>query len=330
MSSKSHIRVRVRAARPSPRVGRRASPRSGDATRTKKFASRDVADADPRPRASFARAVPSLSLSSLAPPSRLAPRRPDARASRAGETRRRRVRATTRSGDRRRERARRGREVDGVHPSMIRASAERRARVRPTRRRVSIVAPRRANARWRRAAGARSSRRRVDRVERARVSSSVSSLTTGCPPSVNHSINQINHSCDPERRRARSTPRVAARSRCVRVRVRPIHRLDSTLTRDRHRRVRPSGTRTDTPAAAAPPSVDRAPPLDRPNARARDRSIDARPSTRDSPSNRTFSLTRSPIPPRAPRRRKQSSEKPPRRHSTHSCTVVSHTRWCAY
>lgn len=109
---------------------------------------------------------------------------------------------------------------------MIRASAERRARVRPTRRRVSIVAPRRANARWRRAAGARSSRRRVDRVERARVSSSVSSLTTGCPPSVNHSINQINHSCDPERHRARSTPRVAARSRCVRVR--PIHRLDST------------------------------------------------------------------------------------------------------
>ena len=120
MSSKSHIRVRVRAT-----VRPRAPPRSGDATRTKKFASRDVADADPRPRASFARAVPSLSLSlfSLAPPSRLAPRRPDARASRAGETRRRRVRATTRSGDRRRERARRGREVDGVHPWMI--SSER-------------------------------------------------------------------------------------------------------------------------------------------------------------------------------------------------------------
>ena len=325
MSSKSHhshsrSRRATVPARRRGRVTRRAHK--------KKFASRDVADADPRPRASFARAVPSLSLSSLAPPSRLAPRRPDARASRAGETRRRRVRATTRSGDRRRERARRGREVDGVHPSMIRASAERRARVRPTRRRVSIVAPRRANARWRRAAGARSSRRRrVDRVERARVSSSVSSLTTGCPPSANQSIN---HSRVPERRRARSTPRVAARSRCVRDAFVPS--IDSTrLGRATdHRRVRPSGTRTDTPAAAAPPSVDRAPPLDRPNARARDRSIDARPSTRDSPSNRTFSLTRSPIPPRAPRRRKQSSEKPPRRHSTNHAPSsppprVSHT-----
>ena len=110
------------------------------------------------------------------------------------------------------------------------------------------------------------------------VSSSVSSLTTGCPPSANQSIN---HSRVPERRRARSTPRVAARSRCVRVRVR-VPSIDSTRldARHRHRRVRPSGTRTDTPTAAARPSVDRTehhhpsptPRLDRPNAI--DRSID--------------------------------------------------------
>ena len=314
MSSKSHhshsrSRRATVPARRRGRVTRRAHK--------KKFASRDVADADPRPRASFARAVPSLSLSSLAPPSRLAPRRPDARASRAGETRRRRVRATTRSGDRRRERARRGREVDGVHPSMIRASAERRARVRPTRRRVSIVAPRRANARWRRAAGARSSRRRrVDRVERARVSSSVSSLTTGCPPSANQSIN---HSRVPERRRARSTPRVAARSRCVRDAFVPS--IDSTrLSRatDTGASVRAELEQTPPPPPRVPPSTEHhhpspTPRLDRPNAI--DRSIDRRASldSRLAVESDVFS-------PHSPRRRKQSSEKPPRRHSTNHHT----------
>ncbi len=230
MSSKSHIRVRVRAARPSPRVGRRASPRSGDATRTKKIrVARRRGRGPASARVVRARRPVSLSLSSLAPPSRLAPRRPDARASRAGETRRRRVRATTRSGDRRRERARRGREVDGVHPSMIRASAERRARVRPTRRRVSIVAPRRANARWRRAAGARSSRRRVDRVERARVSSSVSSLTTGCPPSVNQSINHITL----ERSGTASREVDAPRRRAFAMRSRSSHPSTRLATRRR-------------------------------------------------------------------------------------------------
>jgi hypothetical protein len=166
MSSKSHhshSRSR-RATVPARRRGRVTRRAHKKKIRVARRRGRGPASA----RVVRARRPVSLSLSSLAPPSRLAPRRPDARASRAGETRRRRVRATTRSGDRRRERARRGREVDGVHPSMIRASAERRARVRPTRRRVSIVAPRRANAQWRRAAGARSSRlRRVDRVERA-------------------------------------------------------------------------------------------------------------------------------------------------------------------
>ena len=128
------------------------------------------------------------------------------------------------------------------------------------------------------------------------VSSSVSSLTTGCPPSANQSIN---HSRVPERRRARSTPRVAARSRCVRVRVRPIHRLDSTRratptparpserNSNRHPHRRRASLRRPN---RAPPPVTHATP--RPNERDRsiDRSIDARPSTRDSPSNRTFSL----------------------------------------
>ena len=127
------------------------------------------------------------------------------------------------------------------------------------------------------------------------VSSSVSSLTTGCPPSANQSIN---HSRVPERRRARSTPRVAARSRCVRVRVRPIHRLDSTRratptparpserNSNRHPHRRRASLRRPN---RAPPPVTHATP--RPNERDRsiDRSIDARPSTRDSPSNRTFS-----------------------------------------
>jgi hypothetical protein len=124
------------------------------------------------------------------------------------------------------------------------------------------------------------------------VSSSVSSLTTGCPPSANQSIN---HSRVPERRRARSTPRVAARSRCVRVRVRPIHRLDSTRratptparpserNSNRHPHRRRASLRRPN---RAPPPVTHATP--RPTER--DRSIDARPSTRDSPSNRTFSL----------------------------------------
>ena len=278
MSSKSHIRVRVRAT-----VRPRAPPRSGDATRTKKFASRDVADADPRPRASFARAVPSLSLSlsSLAPPSRLAPRRPDARASRAGETRRRRVRATTRSGDRRRERARRGREVDGVHPWMISSErGETRARSPDAStgldRRTASCERSMASRRGR--AVESSSSRRPSRTRTASRHPSRPSPPAVRRPRINQSIN---HSRVPERRRARSTPRVAARSRCVRVRVRVrVPSIDSTRLDARHRRVRPSGTRTDTPTAAARPSVDRTehhhpsptPRLDRPNAI--DRSID--------------------------------------------------------
>jgi len=101
------------------------------------------------------------------------------------------------------------------------------------------------------------------------VSSSVSSLTTGCPPSANQSIN---HSRVPERRRARSTPRVAARSRCVRVRVRPIHRLDSTRrATDTGASVRAELEQTPPPPPRVPPSTEHhhpspTPRLDRPNA----------------------------------------------------------------
>ena len=275
MSSKSHIRVRVRAT-----VRPRAPPRSGDATRTKKFASRDVADADPRPRASFARAVPSLSLS-------LPSRHP--RVSRRGGPTRARL-----------ARARRG----------VVAFARRRGRA------TDDASARGAVARWtasirrcddssergetlcafaRRVDGSRSSHRVVRTLDgvapRARgrvvvastesnahsVSSSVSSLTTGCPPSAN----QSNRSRDPERRRARSTPRVAARSRCVRVR--PIHRLDSTRratptparpserNSNRHPHRRRASLRRPN---RAPPPVTHATP--RPNER--DRSIDRRAS----------------------------------------------------
>ena len=123
--------------------------------------------------------------------------------------------------------------------------------------------------------------------------SSVSSLTTGCPPSAN----QSNRSRDPERRRARSTPRVAARSRCVRVRVRPIHRLDSTRTRDRppaRPSERNSNRHPDRRRASVRPPSTTTRPTERAIDRSIDRSIDAHPSCRDSPSNRTvFSHTRS-------------------------------------
>jgi len=88
--------------------------------------------------------------------SRLARRRPDARASRAGETRRRRGARAGRASVRRRGRATVALDASRespINPSLPRPSS--RARVRPTRRRVSIGAPRRAYARWRRAAGAR-------------------------------------------------------------------------------------------------------------------------------------------------------------------------------
>ena len=277
MSSKSHIRVRVRAT-----VRPRAPPRSGDATRTKKFASRDVADADPRPRASFARAVPSLSLflslSSLAPPSRLAPRRPDARASRAGETRRRRVRATTRSGDRRRERARRGREVDGVHPWMISSErGETRARSPDAstgldRRTASCersMASRRGRA-------VESSSRRPSRTRTASRHPSRPSPPAVRRPRINQSITLAFRNGVARGRRPAS-PRVRDAFAFAFVPSIDSTRLDA---RHRHRRVRPSGTRTDTPTAAARPSVDRTehhhpsptPRLDRTNAI--DRSID--------------------------------------------------------
>ena len=288
MSSKSHIRVRVRAT-----VRPRAPPRSGDATRTKKFASRDVADADPRPRASFARAVPSLSLSlfSLAPPSRLAPRRPDARASRAGETRRRRVRATTRSGDRRRERARRGREVDGVHPWMISSErGETRARSPDAstgldRRTASCersMASRRGRA-------VESSSRRPSRT-RARLRHP----SRPSPPAVHRPrINQIALAIrnGVARGRRPASPRVRDAFAFAFVPSIDSTRLERATD---HRRVRPSGTRTDTPTAAAPPSVHRAPPLDRPNARSIDRSTRIpRVATRRRIG--PFSLTRAPI-----------------------------------
>ena len=294
MSSKSHIRVRVRAT-----VRPRAPPRSGDATRTKKFASRDVADADPRPRASFARAVPSLSLflslSSLAPPSRLAPKRPDARASRAGETRRRRVRATTRSGDRRRERARRGREVDGVHPWMISSErGETRARSPDAstgldRRTASCersMASRRGRA-------VESSSRRPSRT-RARLRHP----SRPSPPAVHRPrINQIALAIrnGVARGRRPASPRVRDAFAFAFVPSIDSTRLERATD---HRRVRPSGTRTDTPTAAAPPSVHRAPPLDRPNARSIDRSIDRSTRIPRVATRRRigpFSLTRAPI-----------------------------------
>ena len=292
MSSKSHIRVRVRAT-----VRPRAPPRSGDATRTKKFASRDVADADPRPRASFARAVPSLSLSlsSLAPPSRLAPRRPDARASRAGETRRRRVRATTRSGDRRRERARRGREVDGVHPWMISSErGETRARSPDAstgldRRTASCersMASRRGRA-------VESSSRRPSRT-RARLRHP----SRPSPPAVHRPrINQIALAIrnGVARGRRPASPRVRDAFAFAFVPSIDSTRLERATD---HRRVHPSGTRTDTPTAAAPPSVHRAPPLDRPNARSIDRSIDRSTRIPRVATRRRigpFSLTRAPI-----------------------------------
>ena len=324
MSSKSHIRVRVRAT-----VRPRAPPRSGDATRTKKFASRDVADADPRPRASFARAVPSLSLSlsSLAPPSRLAPRRPDARASRAGETRRRRVRATTRSGDRRRERARRGREVDGVHPWMISSErGETRARSPDAstgldRRTASCersMASRRGRA-------VESSSRRPSRT-RARLRHP----SRPSPPAVHRPrINQIALAIrnGVARGRRPASPR-------VRDAFAFVPSIDSTrLERATdHRRVHPSGTRTDTPTAAAPPSVHRAHhhSTDRTRDRSIDRSIDRRASLVSRLAVESDRFLSHALPFIPPRRRKQSSEKPPRRRAVHSCTVVSHTRWCAY
>ena len=320
MSSKSHIRVRVRAT-----VRPRAPPRSGDATRTKKFASRDVADADPRPRASFARAVPSLSLS-LFPRATLASR---AEAARRARVSRGRDAASSRSRDdavgRPTTRAREARSRGGRRPSMDDFERARRD----------------ARAFARRVDGSRSSHRVVRTLDgvaprargrvvvastesNARASpSSVSSLTTGCPPSAN----QSNRSRDPERRRARSTPRVAARSRCVRVR--PIHRLDSTRTRDRPP-ARPSERNSNRHpdrrrASVRPPST-----TTRPTERAIDRSIDAHPSCRDSPSNRTvFSHTRS----HSFRRGGENNPPKNRRDAaplTHSCTVVSHTRWCAY
>ena len=315
MSSKSHIRVRVRAT-----VRPRAPPRSGDATRTKKFASRDVADADPRPRASFARAVPSLSLSlSLFPRATLASR---AEAARRARVSRGRDAASSRSRDdavgRPTTRAREARSRGGRRPSMDDFERARRD----------------ARAFARRVDGSRSSHRVVRTLDgvaprargrvvvastesNARASpSSVSSLTTGCPPSAN----QSNRSRDPERRRARSTPRVAARSRCVRVRVRPIHRLDSTRTRDRPP-ARPSERNSNRHpdrrrASVRPPST---PPLDRPNARSIDRSIDRRASLVSRLAVESDRFLSHALPFIPPRRRKQSSEKPPRRRATHSC-----------
>ena len=287
MSSKSHIRVRVRAT-----VRPRAPPRSGDATRTKKFASRDVADADPRPRASFARAVPSLSLS--------LPSRHPRVSRRGGPTRARLARA--RRGVVAFAR-RRGRATDD-------ASARGAvARWTASSHRCFERARRDARAFARRVDGSRSSHRVVRTLDgvaprargrvvvastesNARASpSSVSSLTTGCPPSAN----QSNRSRDPERRRARSTPRVAARSRCVRVR--PIHRLDSTRTRDRppaRPSERNSNRHPDRRRASVRPPSTTTRPTERAIDRSIDRSIDAHPSCRDSPSNRTvFSHTRS-------------------------------------
>ena len=266
----------------------------------KKFASRDVADADPRPRASFARAVPSLS---LFPRATLASR---AEAARRARVSRGRDAASSRSRDdavgRPTTRAREARSRGGRRPSvdaMIRASAVRRCARSPDastgldRRTASCersIASRRG-----RAVESSSSRR----PSRTRTASRHPSRPS--PPAVRRPrINQsINHSRVPERRRARSTPRVAARSRCVRVRVRPIHRLDSTRratptparpserNSNRHPHRRRASLRRPN---RAPPPVTHATPRPTERDRSIDRSIDARPSTRDSPSNRTFSL----------------------------------------
>ena len=225
MSSKSHIRVRVRAT-----VRPRAPPRSGDATRAQKKirVARRRGRGPASARVVRARRPVALSLSfSLFPRATLASR---AEAARRARVSRGRDAASSRSRDdavgRPTTRAREARSRGGRRPSMDDFERARRD----------------ARAFARRVDGSRSSHRVVRTLDgvaprargrvvvastesNARASpSSVSSLTTGCPPSAN----QSNRSRDPERRRARSTPRVAARSRCVRVRVRPIHRLDST------------------------------------------------------------------------------------------------------
>jgi hypothetical protein len=131
MSSKSHIRIRAFAPR-SRRVRvparRRAPPRLSDATRTKKIASRDVADADPRPRASFARAVPSLS---LFPRATLASR---AEAARRARVSRGRDAASSRSRDdavgRPTTRAREARSRGGRRPSIDDSSERGKTRAR--------------------------------------------------------------------------------------------------------------------------------------------------------------------------------------------------------
>ena len=306
---RSNTRAQITPPRARSRRATVPARRRGRVTRRahkKKFASRDVADADPRPRASFARAVPSLSLFlslslPVAPPSRLAPRRPDARASRARARRgvvafaRRRGRATDDAS------AREARSRGGRRPSVdamasergetLCAFARRVARSRSSHRVVrtlDCVAPR---ARGRVVVARRPSRTRTASRHPSRPS----------PPAVRRPrINQsINRSRVPERRRARSTPRVAARSRCVRVRVRPIHRLDSTRratptparpserNSNRHPHRRRASLRRPN---RAPPPVTHATPRPTERDRSIDRSIDARPSTRDSPSNRTFSL----------------------------------------
>ena len=180
----------------------------------KKFASRGVADADPRPRALVSRA-PSRGGVSLT--------RPDARGrvSRAGGPTRARL-ARARRGvvaararcahpyDDAVGRPSRSTRVASRHAlSLCLSSLPRpssRARVRPTRRRVSIGAPRRANARWRRAAGARRvvAPRRPSRTRRA--TGSVGRFFFFAHASL--SRNGV--------ARAR-TPRVAARRRLARI-----------------------------------------------------------------------------------------------------------------
>ena len=175
---------------------------------------------------------------------------------------------------------------------MIRASAERRARVRPTRRRVSIVAPRRANARWRRAAGARSSRRRVDRVERARVS--VIRLVP------HHRLSTVRESIKSLSRSGTASREVdAPRRRAFAMRSRSSHpstRLDSNARPTTGASVRAELEQTPRPPPRLRPSTEHTTtrPTERAIDRSIDRSIDAHPSCRDSPSNRTvFSHTRS-------------------------------------
>ena len=294
VSSKSHQFAFAFAPRHRPR----ASSRSGDATRAqKKNSRRATSRTRTRVRARRSRAPSRLSLS-LFPRATLASR---AEAARRARVSRGRDAASSRSRDdavgRPTTRAREARSRGGRRPSMDDFERARRD----------------ARAFARRVDGSRSSHRVVRTLDgvaprargrvvvastesNARASpSSVSSLTTGCPPSAN----QSNRSRDPERRRARSTPRVAARSRCVRVRVRPIHRLDSTRrapptparpserNSNRHPHRRRASLRRPN---RAPPPVTHATPRPTERDRSIDRSIDARPSTRDSPSNRTFSL----------------------------------------